>query len=300
MPQTKPAIVLAAFGTSDVEAVHSILHIVERVENAFPEYDVHLAFTSRIIRNIWRKRAGDSAFREANPGIPEKIHAVSGVLATLANIQEQGTRLILVQSLHLTDGEEYTDLATLVHTLAGYRTMNEARRPFPWLEVGEPALGLGDGNPGDLERAALALAPLARRASEADAALVLMGHGNENLTQQVFARLEDVLRQRHGRHIHLGTVEAGPFARDIVERIGKSGNPPKQILLAPLMVVAGDHARNDMAGDGEDSWANVFRANGFGVETHLVGLGSNDSWADIYVEHLKALEVCVLAQKARE
>ncbi len=299
-PPHRPAIVLAAFGTTDAEAVRSIMHIMERVEKAFPGYDVHLAFTSNIIRSVWRRRAGDAAFRQANPDIPGGIYGIKSALTTLAGIQERGARPVLVQSLHVTDGEEYCDLANLVKALEDCKTGRPSLHPFPWIGVGEPALGVGDGRPRPLERAAEALAPLARRARETDASLVFLGHGNESLNQEVFARLEETLRRKCGPRIHIGTVEAGPFAADIVKRIQESGIPSRRIFLAPLMVVAGDHARNDMAGDGDGSWAGVFRANGFEVETHMIGLGSNDSWADIYVEHLRALEQAVLEKKARD
>ncbi len=299
-PPQRPAIVLAAFGTSEPEAVKSILNIVERVKAAFPGYDVHLAFTSNIIRNKWHKRAGDAEFKKENPDIPEEIYAIKNTLSTLADIQERGARLVLVQSLHVTDGEEYADLANLVKALAEYRTMKPVLHPFPWIGIGEPALGVGDGAQRYLERAAAALAPLAEQARAAGSSLVLMAHGNEHLNQAVFARLEALLRYRYGPNIHIGAVEAPPSAGDIVERIKNMPNAPKSIVLAPLMVVAGDHARNDMAGDDDDSWLNVFKAAGFAVEPHLEGLGCNPSWADIYVEHLKALEPTVLAKQAKD
>ena len=298
-PPQKPAIVLAAFGTTQVEAVESIINIVNRVKGAFPEYDVHLAFTSNIIRSIWRERADDADFRRENPGIPAEVYDVKSALATLADIQDKGARLILVQSLHVTDGEEYEDLANLVKMLEGYETMKRALHPFPWIGVGEPALGVGDGPDKYLERAVKAIKPLADEAKAAGAALVLMGHGNEHLNQNVFAKLEKKLRDAYGPQVYIGTVEAPPFAEEIVEAM-KESNAPRKALLAPLMVVAGDHAVNDMAGDEDDSWASVFKAEGIAVETHLKGLGSNDSWADIYVEHLKVLEKSVLEKKAKD
>jgi sirohydrochlorin cobaltochelatase len=299
-PERKPAIVLAAFGTTDEEAVHSILNIKDRVETAFPEYDVSLAFTSNLIRSIWHERAGDGEYRKDNPEIPEEVYAVGSVLTALALAQEDGGRLVLVQSLHVTDGEEFTNLQNLVKMLFEYPISKRVRHPFPWIGVGEPALGIGDGQPKYLERAAAAIAPLARGARDSGAALVLMGHGNEHLEQNVFAKFEQVLRKRYGPHVYIGSVEAPPFAEEIVEAMAKAGDVPKKILLAPFMVVAGDHARNDMAGGEGDSWASVFRENGYEVETFLRGLGSNDNWADIYVEHLKALEPRVKAMRDAE
>ncbi|MDR0882953.1 MAG: sirohydrochlorin cobaltochelatase [Candidatus Adiutrix sp.] len=293
----KPALVLAAFGTTEAEALKSILNIRDRVAAAFPGYDVHLAFTSNIIRDIWRQRAGDAAYKAAHPGIPREIYEIGNTLTVLANIQETGARLVLVQSLHITDGEEYRDLANLVNTLAGLKPLKAVLHPFPWIGLGDPALGTGDGQPQYLERAATALAPLAEKARKSGAALVLMGHGNEHLTQAVYGKFQAQLRQKYGSQIYIGTVEAPPLVDDVIAAIGQSPNKPRSVLLAPMMVVAGDHARNDMAGDEDDSWASKFKASGYEVAHHLEGLGSNDSWADIYVEHLKALELKVVKAK---
>ncbi|MDR0355849.1 MAG: sirohydrochlorin cobaltochelatase [Deltaproteobacteria bacterium] len=296
----KPAIVLAAFGTTEVSAVGSILNIRDKVVAAFPEYDVHLAFTSNIIRNIWHERKSDAAFKKANPRIPQEIYDIKNALSVLAEIQETGARAVLVQSLHVTDGEEYTDLAKLVEALSKYDTLKPVLKPFPWIGVGEPALGLKDGQKPYLDRAVQALAPLAEQAKASGAALVLMGHGNEHLTQKVFAKLQTALREAYGPQVYIGTVEAAPGAEDIVTALKASADAPSKALVAPMMIVAGDHALNDMAGEEDDSWASVFKAAGLEVETHLVGLGSNDSWADIYVEHLKVLAPKVLAQQQKD
>ncbi|MDR2366873.1 MAG: sirohydrochlorin cobaltochelatase [Deltaproteobacteria bacterium] len=292
----KPAIVLAAFGTTEVSAVESILNIRDKAKAAFPDYDVHLAFTSNIIRNIWHQRAADEAFKKENPSVPAELYEIKNALSVLAGIQEDGARLVLVQSLHVTDGEEYQDLANLVTALSNYNTLKPVLKPFPWIGVGEPALGLQDGNPAHLERAAKALAPLAEQAKASGAALVLMGHGNEHLTQSVFAKLQTTLRAAYGPQVYVGTVEAAPGAEEIIAAIKASEGAPTKALLAPLMIVAGDHALNDMAGEEDDSWVSLFKAAGLETETFLKGLGSNDSWADIYVEHLKVLAPKVQAQ----
>ncbi|MDR2442673.1 MAG: sirohydrochlorin cobaltochelatase [Deltaproteobacteria bacterium] len=296
----KPAIVLAAFGTTEVGALKSILNIRDRVAAAFPDYDVHLAFTSNIIRTIWHERADDKAFKKANPSIPAEIYDIKNALSVLAGIQEDGARLILVQSLHVTDGEEYSDLAGLVTALSKYDTFKPVLKPFPWIGIGEPALGLKDGQPKYIDRVVTALAPLAEQAKASGAALVLMGHGNEHLTQKVYGKLQAALRKAYGPQIYIGTVESPPHAPEILAAIKGSANAPTKVLAAPMMIVAGDHALNDMAGDEEDSWVSTFKAGGLEVSTHLEGLGSNNSWADIYVEHLKALAPIVEAQKAKD
>ncbi|MDR1086567.1 MAG: sirohydrochlorin cobaltochelatase [Deltaproteobacteria bacterium] len=293
----KPAIVLAAFGTTEVEALDSFTNILAQVEKAFPDYEVRLAFTSNIIRNIWHKRAQDAAFKKANPKIDQRFYNIGNVFTELAEIQERGADIVLVQSLHVTDGEEFEDVLNLINSLKGIKTFQPSLAPLPWIGVGEPALGTGDGQTAYVTRAAKALGPLAEAAKAQNAALVLMGHGNEHLTQTVFGKLQKSLRDTYGPQIYIGTVEASPKAEDVVAELAKSADKPKKVLLAPMMIVAGDHARNDMAGDEEDSWASLLKAAGFDVESRLAGLGLNNDWVNIYIEHLKSLEPKVKALK---
>jgi sirohydrochlorin cobaltochelatase len=293
----KPAIVLAAFGTTEVEALSSFTNILALVEKAFPEYEIHLAFTSNIIRDIWHKRADDAAFKKANPKIEQRFYEIGNVFTELAKIQERGSDIVLVQSLHITDGEEFEDVKNLVDTIRGIKTFQASLAPLPWIGIGDPALGVGDGPAAQLDRAVKALAVLGNEAKEQKAALVLMGHGNEHLTQQVYGKLQTALRSAYGPHVYIGTVEAAPKAEDVVAALSKAADKPQKVILAPLMIVAGDHARNDMAGDEEDSWASLLKAAGFTVDSRLAGLGLNDDWVNIYIEHIKALEPKVTALK---
>ncbi len=270
------SIILAAFGTSAPPAVHAILAVRRRAEAAFPDDEIILAFTSPTIRKIWHARGGDGAFKSAHPDIPEELYTVPDVPAALAAARS-GT--ILLQSLHITDGEEFTNLQKLAQS-AGAR-----------IAVGAPALGTGDGDEKCLRRAAEALRPLADRAGAANAALVLAAHGNERLNQSVFKKFEHTLRARFDTpHIHIGTVEAPPKAADVIVAAQALPDAPRNILLAPLMLVAGDHALNDMAGNGADSWLRLFQNAGFAVQCRLEGLGANGSWADIYIEHIREAE----------
>lgn len=285
-----PAIVLAAFGTSESTAVGALLNVRRRVETAFPESGVSLAFTSNTVRKIWHARGRDEAFRAAHPEIPPELYAAPNVLSALAAVQEEAFRPVLLQSLHVTDGEEFTDLQNLARTLAAYETAKPERKPFPRIAVGAPALGAGDGGEKALARAAEALRPLADAAKAKGAALVLMAHGNRRLEQGVFGKFEKVLRAVYGPQVYIGTVEAPPFAEDVVKAVqADTRETPGKALLAPLMIVAGEHALRDMAGDEADSWKSLFRAAGFDADCFCEGLGSCDSWADIYVESLGRL-----------
>jgi sirohydrochlorin cobaltochelatase len=273
-----PALVLAAFGVSDPAALKALFHIKSRVAATWPEAETRLAFTSRVLRNLWRRRAGQADFRNENPHLPEEIYEIRSPLALLAEIQEAAPRPILVQSLHVAEGEEYTDLRNMVEALAGIKTLRPDQRPFPGLALAPPALG--DGGPGFLEAAARALETLAGQARRAGAALVLMGHGSRRLALEVYNGLEQRLRRDYPP-THVGLVESGP--EDILAALAG----PRPVLLAPLLTVAGEHARKDLAGPEDGSWASRFRAAGHKVEIHMEGLGALDEWADLYVEHIR-------------
>ena len=276
MPLPSPVLVLAAFGVSDPAALEALLHIKKRVAEAWPEAETRLSFTSRVLRNLWRRRADQAAFRAENQGLPEEIYAIRSPLALLAEIQETAPRPTVVQSLHVAEGEEYADLRNMVEALAGIKTLRPDQRPFPALVLTPPALG--DGGPDFLEPAARALEPLMDQARRAGAALALMGHGSRRLELGVYGDLEQRLRRDYPS-TYVGLVESGP--EDILAALAEPG----PVLLAPLLTVAGEHARKDLAGPG--SWAGRFRAAGHEVLVHPEGLGSLDAWADIYVEHAR-------------
>jgi sirohydrochlorin cobaltochelatase len=278
MSFASPVIVLAAFGVSDPTALGALLNIKGRVSAAWPAAETRLAFTSRVLRGVWRRRAGQDDFRAENPSLSEDIYHIQSPLALLAKIQEEAPRPILVQSLHVAEGEEYTDLKNLVKALAGIETVRPDQRPFPNLILGPPALG--SGSPDYLEPAARALKPLAERAHRANAALVLMGHGSRRLALGVYGDLEKEIRRGYPP-TYVGLVEGGP------EEILSALDKPRPVLLAPLLTVAGEHARKDLAGPEDDSWASRFRAAGHEVEVYLEGLGASDAWADLYVENVR-------------
>lgn len=281
----KPAVVLAAFGTTEVDALDAILNVEKKVKAAFPDYDVHLAFTSNIIRDVWHKRADDAAFKKANPGL-ERLYEISNPLTVMALIQEDGSRPILVQSLHITNGSEFEDQKNIVNQLAGIKALQESKKPFPYLMLGDSALG--DGSQVNLDRAARALSSLVDLAKADNSALVLMGHGNEHLDVKSYRDFAVAMNKMYNYPIFIGLVEGSPDYESVLAELKKA--EVKSVFLAPFMLVAGDHAKNDMASDEEDSWATQLKAAGFTVKTHVKGLGQIDGWADIYVERLKALD----------
>ncbi|OIP51486.1 MAG: sirohydrochlorin cobaltochelatase [Deltaproteobacteria bacterium CG_4_10_14_3_um_filter_60_8] len=291
--QTKPsedkAIVLAVFGTSHPDALAGILAIREQVRKAFPKTRVELAFTSNIIRKIWRKRLNDPEYRVQHPEVPPEILQVKGVLAAIANLQDEGFGYILVQPTHIASGEEFADLVAYVDGLNSIKTVKPRNMPFRKIVIGRPALGA----PGidheyrhDLELAAKALAPDVEEAKRRSAALVYMAHGNEHYSTGYYVEFEEVMRVLYpDTKTYVGVVEGFP-ALDLVLRDLKHDGVAK-VYLKPLMTVAGDHAKNDMTGPEPDAWQNVLTRNGIAVEIDLTGLGENPAFAEIFVTHLR-------------
>ncbi|MDR1920571.1 MAG: sirohydrochlorin cobaltochelatase [Candidatus Adiutrix sp.] len=283
--KARPAIILAAFGSSEPEALAAVFNVEKIVRERFPAAEVAVAFTSAVIRKIWRKRGFDANFRAAWPDLPAWLYDVVSPLTAAALAAEDGPRPIYMQSLHINNGEEFADLAAAAARLSEIDYVRPRKSPFKNLRLGLSAFGRG--RPAELAAAAAALAPLAREAEGRAAALVLMGHGAIAVSNQVYVDFEATLRAVYGRPVYIGLAEGEPGFETLLARLKSDG--PARVFLAPLMLVAGDHARNDMAGPAADSWVNRLKAAGLSVETRLAGLGSLDSWAELYVERLRAI-----------
>jgi len=284
----KKAVVLAAFGTSYPEALSSILNIKTRIEKECPDIPVRLAFTSSIIRSIWHERQDDAAWQQENPGVPRDILFVKSPLATIADLQNEGYKDVTVQSLHVFAGEEFADLRSMVEALASIRTVKAKSLPFVRLGLGRPALGMpGDAHPytEDIAAGVQAMKADVDEARQMKAALVYMGHGNDFFSTGIYMEMQHAMAVTYGYPVFFGCVEGFPGFDDMLAALKASGK--KKVLLKPFMVVAGDHASNDMAGDEDDSWKVMLTKAGFKVVTDLRGLGSLNPWADLYVAHLK-------------
>ena len=287
--QNKKAIVIACFGTTYPSALVSITNIQNEIKKAFPGVEVKLAFTSNIIRNVWHKRQGDKKFFSQHKNIPKEIVYVKGPLATIADLQDEGYRTIIVQPTHIYAGEEYADLESYINGLNAIKTIKPKYRPFKKLVLGRPLLG----KPGprydyheDFIPAAKALAPDIELARKNHAALVYMGHGNEFYSTGIYIEFQQALRKMYpDTRIFIGTVEGFPSLDDVVRGLTHSG--VKKVVLKPFMIVAGDHANNDMAGDESDSWKMVIKSKGIKVIPVLQGLGENRNIAKIFVQHIK-------------
>jgi sirohydrochlorin cobaltochelatase len=287
----KNAIVLAMFGTTVEPALEGLLKIRTRMMEKYPETPVKIAFTSNIIRKIWQKRADDPAYSKAHPEIPEDILHVKTMLATIADLQNIGYDTIVLQPTHIAMGEEFLDLGTYVDGLMGMGTIKKKKyKPFHKVVLGRPALGTyGLAHPyaEDITAAAEALAADVKLAAKENAALVYMGHGNEHFPSGgSYLELADRMRELYPDTVTLiGNVEGFPSLEDVIEKLKLRGI--KKVMLKPCMVVAGDHAINDMAGTDpeEPSWQMILEKEGFEVITVKKGLGELDAFADIFVRH---------------
>jgi sirohydrochlorin cobaltochelatase len=287
--ENKKAIVLANFGTTYLSALKAITTIRDEVKKNFPNAAVRVAFTSNIIRKIWHKRRHDAAFLKEHKNDMKEFLSVKGPLATIADLQDEGYRTIVVQPTHVYSGEEFADLCAYIHGLNTIHTIKAKYMPFAKLVVGRPALGTyGEVHDyhKDMEIAARALKADVSLAKKHNAALVYMGHGNEFFSTGIYAEFQQVMRRTYpGVKIFIGTVEGFPSLDDVAAMIKHA--KVRKIVLKPMMVVAGDHANNDMAGDEEDSWKSTFKKAGVHVTPILHGMGENRAWAQIYVQHIR-------------
>ncbi len=287
--EQKKAIVLAVFGTTYPTALQSIINLKKEMEKAFPTIPVKLSFTSEIIRAKWAKRANDTDWRQKHPEVSDDFYAAKSPLVTIASLQDIGYRYIAVQSTHIFAGEEYHNLKAEIEALDSIKALRDRDKPFKKIILGRPALG----EPGDVYHysedilhAANILQSDVLKAKLNKSALVYMGHGNEVFSTGAYVELQDALRDANpNMNIFVGNVEGYPQPERVIAGLKHAGI--KKVTMFPLMVVAGDHASNDMAGDEKDSWKTLFESHGIKVIPVLRGLGEVDKWSQIYVKHLK-------------
>ncbi|CCK81576.1 sirohydrochlorin cobaltochelatase [Desulfobacula toluolica] len=254
----KKGILLVAFGSSIPEAQVSFENIDKRVKKEFANIPVQWAFTSSIIRNKLAKQGKQ----------------LDSVAVALAKMMDQGFTHVAVQSLHTIRGEEFNDL---LHTAYAFNNMAGG---IEKIMIGSPLLSSHQ----DMEAVTHAIIeniPAKRKKNEA---VVLMGHGTPHPSNAFYAALMFHL-QRKDANIFVGTVEGSPTIDDIATMLKEK--KIKKVHLIPFMSVAGDHARNDMAGEEDDSWKSILEKQGINCEVVLKGTAEYDNMIDIWVGHLK-------------
>lgn len=253
------AILVVSFGTSYNESRDITIGAIEgAIEKAFPDYDVRRAFTSQIIIDKLEERDGLE---------------IDNVGEALDRAVEDGVKTLVVQPTHLMDGLEYNDV---VDEIAEYADQ------FEKVVVGEPLLTSDE----DFKDVAKAITEATAEYDNGENAICFMGHGTEAESNEIYAKLQDVLTEEGYENYFIGTVEAEPTLEDVLNQV-KEGEY-KKVVLEPLMVVAGDHANNDMAGDEEGSWKTEFESAGYEVECLIKGLGEIDAIQQMYVAHTQS------------
>jgi sirohydrochlorin cobaltochelatase len=285
--EQKSAVVLAMFGTTVEEALPGLLNIRAKMVEHCPATPVRIAFTSKIIRRVWRERAADNDYRTARPQVPKDFFAIRGPLATIAGLQDAGYAALVIQPVHMAPAEEYQELLFSVEALAASTALQQGVRSLN-LAVGSPALGIagtGDAVGDELVAAARALAADAELARVHQAALLYMGHGSKCFPAgPLYLRFAEVMRSLYPDVLTtVALVEGAPSVQETLHHLRKQG--VTRVVLKPLMVAAGDHARKDMIGPPPRGWQSLLVSEGFTVVPVLSGLGEHDPFAAIFVRH---------------
>lgn len=252
-------LLVVSFGTSYNDSRRlTVGAIEEAIEKAFPDYSVRRGFTSQIIIDHVKSR--DNA-------------AIDNVSEALSRASENGVKNLVIQPTHLMNGLEYTDL---VHEAAEYSDA------FEKVAIGEPLLTSEE----DFEAVIKAITEATAEYDDNETAICFMGHGTEAESNEVYSKMQDMLTKAGYKNYYVGTVEAEPGLEDVLAAVGKGSY--KRVVLEPLMIVAGDHANNDMAGEEEGSWKTAFEGAGYEVTCLLRGLGEMEGIQQLFVEHAQA------------
>jgi len=259
-PAAKKAILLVAFGTSRPEAAKAFELIDYRARERFPGVEMRWAYTSRMIR---AKLAKEGKVLDS----PE---------TAMAKLMDEGYTHVAVLSLHTIPGEEFHEL----HQNA--RLFGQMAGGFQRILVARPLLSSSR----DMETVAQILLQNVpgRKAGEA---VVFMGHGTEHHpADAVYLAMSQVFQELDA-NAYVAAVEGRSSLENLIPKLKK--HKAKKVFLVPLMSVAGDHARNDMAGDDPDSWKSILVSKGFKVEPILRGTAEVPEVVDVWLDHLKAV-----------
>ena len=272
-------LLVVSFGTSYNDSrVADIKGIEDALQEAFPDWSVRRAFTAQIIINHVQARDG------------EKIDNMTQALdRAVAN----GVKNLVVQPTHLMHGAEYDEMCEAIDAY---------RDQFESVSIAEPMLGEVGSDAtvinADKEAVAKAITAAAVKdagfesldaAKDAGTAFVFMGHGTAHVAKVTYSQMQTQMQNLGYENVFIGTVEGEPeetACEAVIEAVKAAGYT--NVVLRPLMVVAGDHANNDMAGSEDDSWKTMFEAAGFTVDCQISGLGEIADVQALYVAHTKA------------
>ena len=258
---SKKAILVVSFGTSFNENRVKTIGAVERdIAEAFPDWEVRRAFTSKMIIAKLKKRDG------------EHIDYITEAIDRLA---DDGFTDIIVQPTHIMNGIEYDFVVEAVKERAGR---------FASVKIGKPLLTSLEDYNAVMDAIDRDIVPLAEEVAGGKTSVVFMGHGTEHFANATYSQLQLIMRISNHPNIYITTVEGFPDYHDTIKLM--DGRGIRKAVLVPFMLVAGDHANNDMAGDEEGSMKNVFSKEGYTVFCILKGLGEFPAFRKLFVDHI--------------
>ena len=269
-------LLVVSFGTSYNDSrVNDIKSIEDALQEAYPDWSVRRAFTAQIIINHIQARDGEK---------------IDNMTQALERAVANGVKNLVVQPTHLMHGAEYDEMCAAI---------DEYRDQFESVSIAEPLLGEVGSDASvinaDKEAVAKAITAAAVEASgfdsleaakEAGAAFVFLGHGTAHVAKVSYSQMSTQMQQLGYENVFIGTVEGEPeetACESVIEEVRAAGYTT--VILRPLMVVAGDHANNDMAGSDDDSWKPMFEDAGFTVDCQIAGLGGIADIQALYIAH---------------
>ena len=272
-------LLVVSFGTSFNDSrVADIKGIEDALQAAYPDWSVRRAFTAQIIINHVQARDGEK---------------IDNMTQALERAVANGVKQLVVQPTHLMHGAEYDEMCAAIDAY---------RDKFESVSIAEPLLGEvgSDATAINADKEAVAKAITAealkdggyeslKAAKEAGVAFVFMGHGTAHVAKVSYSQMSTQMQNLGYDNVFIGTVEGEPeetACEAVIESVKAAGYTT--VVLRPLMVVAGDHANNDMAGSDADSWKTMFEAAGFTVNCQIAGLGEIADVQALYVAHTKA------------
>lgn len=252
----KKAILVVSFGTTFEKTCNATIGAIEeKIRATYPDFEVRRAFTSQMILNKLRKRDHLS---------------IDNVTQALSRLIADGFKQVLIQPTHIMNGIENEKMV---------RVAESFRPHFDRMSIGKPLLT----DPLDYIQLAQEIADEVPE-MKSDDAVVFMGHGSEHFANAAYAAFDYTLKDLGYRNAFVGTVEGYPELSDVLRHVKAYG--AHRVHLVPLMIVAGDHATNDMASDDDDSWKQAFANAGFDVSCILRGLGQYKGVRDHLVRHV--------------
>lgn len=252
-------LLVVSFGTSFNDSRRLTIGAIEdAIEKSEPDFSVRRGFTSQIIIDHVNSRDNVK---------------IDNVGEALKRAVDNEVKTLVIQPTHLMNGLEYTDL---VDEIAQYSDA------FDKVAIGEPLLTSDD----DFKAVIKAITEATAEYDDGETAICFMGHGTEADSNEVYAKMQDMLASEGYKNYYVGTVEATPSLEDVIAKVGEGEY--KKVVLEPLMIVAGDHANNDMAGDEDGSWKTEFEKAGYDVTCLVRGLGELEPIQQLFVEHAQA------------